>query len=582
MSIKHVWRLVALLGVVLGATSYHPPTRAQETDMPFIQYYDRMAGGIVIERADGSERRIISSAMVQPNHDMIMGGGWSPSGEWVAWQSYLYAFESTTLHGLSVVNAADGSRLTLFDALTGISQVTWSPTDDILLIGNEIEPSYRRGAESTVYYLVDVAAEKILTQMEVPRQADATWSPDGERVLIEQRVYASEVPMGVVVGVVDLVGNVENFKGATTLQQARWLSDGRLIYFDMNDATLYHADFVGNPKAYRLPRLTLEDVRFHPDFEQMPYAILYMRGEDQTRRVWMLNVLTGATAEIGYSDQYARFLADGSAVMLDAADQLLHIVFETETVTPILDDVPNYIVRGNVVFYWEAGLRLVDLATGDAERIYASDVPLFSDWLNVFVSPNGQWVIVPNPREQKLQVYHRATQTLTTLGLGYDERTPIDNYSVVWFPQSDRAYIEYGYGEQTTTQWVDLATGHLTPMPDRAGYFSIAPDERTVIYRGKCDDSLETWTLCVQDLATDEIHAAPLHSQYLESPFRRNGWVDTEWHPSGEWAIVSQYYGAYRGSPYPMIVRRDGTVMREIGGGCTPWLSDLCFGWYIP
>ena len=54
-----------------------------EDDVPYIYYYSNVLNGIVIERADGTDSRIIGQGLVDEDVAAIYGPGWSPDGRWV-------------------------------------------------------------------------------------------------------------------------------------------------------------------------------------------------------------------------------------------------------------------------------------------------------------------------------------------------------------------------------------------------------------------------------------------------------------------------------------------------------------------
>ena len=62
------------------------PVEASDEEIPFMYYYDESESAFIVERADGSDRRILAEYafpdMVNSNFLVIGGAGWSPSGEW--------------------------------------------------------------------------------------------------------------------------------------------------------------------------------------------------------------------------------------------------------------------------------------------------------------------------------------------------------------------------------------------------------------------------------------------------------------------------------------------------------------------
>jgi WD40 repeat protein len=92
---------------------------AQAELPPYIHYFDHLRGGLVIERADGTDSRMIP--------DVLMDAGppvWSASGKWM-------------VIGQEILST-DGKQRTPYPAVQGeissIGEQRWSPTDDVLLI----------------------------------------------------------------------------------------------------------------------------------------------------------------------------------------------------------------------------------------------------------------------------------------------------------------------------------------------------------------------------------------------------------------------------------------------------------------
>jgi hypothetical protein len=60
------------------------PLSAAQPEPPYLYYYSRMLGGIIIERADGTDSRIIGQDVIPAGLPGIRGPGWSPSGKYFA------------------------------------------------------------------------------------------------------------------------------------------------------------------------------------------------------------------------------------------------------------------------------------------------------------------------------------------------------------------------------------------------------------------------------------------------------------------------------------------------------------------
>jgi WD40 repeat protein len=153
------------------------PVHAQET--PYLYYYSDVLNAFVIERADGTDSRILAEGLMPPETNMILDADWSPSGKWFAWQSGKYTGGNARLRGW-IISADGEKRLTLLDGFTGITRTVWSPTEDLLAV---VKEDFRQGF---TFFLIDVEAEKIITSFELGSEQQDNymsriqWSPDGE------------------------------------------------------------------------------------------------------------------------------------------------------------------------------------------------------------------------------------------------------------------------------------------------------------------------------------------------------------------------------------------------------------------
>jgi WD40 repeat protein len=143
--------------------------RAQAEQPPYIHYFDHLRGGLVIERADGTDSRMI------PDVPMTAGPPvWSPSGKWMVMKNEIIS--------------TDGNRQIPYPLPTLINQLPltlWSPTDDIILAFG-----FEATSESIVAQLFDVETQTILANFDIQNPAfrdeeiDLYWEPDGTRAFV--------------------------------------------------------------------------------------------------------------------------------------------------------------------------------------------------------------------------------------------------------------------------------------------------------------------------------------------------------------------------------------------------------------
>jgi hypothetical protein len=109
---------------------------------PYIYYFSDVLNGIVVERADGTDSRILAQGLMPPDIDSISGPGWSPSGKWFAWKT----FKSTIYdqYGPSngyAVRVDNGATFSASDwGIKHVRQMEWatSANRNLLLVTGEI------------------------------------------------------------------------------------------------------------------------------------------------------------------------------------------------------------------------------------------------------------------------------------------------------------------------------------------------------------------------------------------------------------------------------------------------------------
>jgi hypothetical protein len=107
----------------------------QPSDAPFVYYYSWERGAFIVSRADSSDSHVPARFSVPHQLTHIQGPGWSPSGQWFAWNSYPL---SGTNYDLNVyaVHREGGEPLTILDSPSQIRSVMWAPNavSQVLLI----------------------------------------------------------------------------------------------------------------------------------------------------------------------------------------------------------------------------------------------------------------------------------------------------------------------------------------------------------------------------------------------------------------------------------------------------------------
>jgi WD40 repeat protein len=158
-----------LISVAISPVRAQPPT----SDAPYLYYYS--GNGFVIERADGSDSRVLGDGLMPPyEYGNFVHAAWSPSGRWLAWTSNSWGNSVSGRFlpvGAANVIRSDGSlRLTTFDSWGGGITLQWAENADLLFAAQQILERFPRTSEQTFsegmlrmrFALVDVTTGRTL------------------------------------------------------------------------------------------------------------------------------------------------------------------------------------------------------------------------------------------------------------------------------------------------------------------------------------------------------------------------------------------------------------------------------------
>jgi len=159
---------------------------------PYVYYYSSIENALIIERADGTDKRTIVSDLVDRTPEeiwSISGPGWSPDGHWFSLRIFPQGYPS----GL-VINVDSGAvePIQMWN-----SSSSWSPDSQFLLISGFIQPCEGYCLHQTTW-LFDVERNEILAWLDIFRGdmgAGATpidWDLDNDQVVF----YRHEANLG--------------------------------------------------------------------------------------------------------------------------------------------------------------------------------------------------------------------------------------------------------------------------------------------------------------------------------------------------------------------------------------------------
>jgi hypothetical protein len=139
--------ILLLLVVVTPSTAQSPP---------YLYYYSRLLGGIIIERADGTDSRIIGQDVIPAGLTGITGAGWSPSGKYFAVTGVNYEVSPQRITRTYII---DLSGEAYFPGLTEpLMPKAWSSDDKLMLVSQDLE-----GLSEASFWLLDVENEGVLS-----------------------------------------------------------------------------------------------------------------------------------------------------------------------------------------------------------------------------------------------------------------------------------------------------------------------------------------------------------------------------------------------------------------------------------
>jgi hypothetical protein len=136
-------------------------------DAPYIYYYSRALNGVVIERANGSDSRIVGKDLMPEPAEIVVGPGWSPDGRWFAWHGYRpLEFGFSIPQGAYAVSVDNEPLDMLAYFPFPVDQMLWHPTENLLLVygwgGGQNDSSK---INIVTYWLIDVDAQNLLVNM---------------------------------------------------------------------------------------------------------------------------------------------------------------------------------------------------------------------------------------------------------------------------------------------------------------------------------------------------------------------------------------------------------------------------------
>ena len=433
-------------------------TNLSHVNTPKIFYYSVARQAFIIERADGTESRLLAHYFLPAGHTQIVGAGWSPSGQWFSWTSQ-------RANGLGANNVYITSRdgqtnITLFPEDVILQESLWSPTDDYLLV--RVDPSFN---DVSVY---DPGTNEFLEKI-VGRELSmnggevifsAEWSPDGRLLALYD--HGSDTVRIVAIGE-DRATQVFPARG-TPLggcefgRLPHWIDSKHLAYLDPIHNQLIIRDIqTGTLTSIEMPEKDVDHADWTSDGN---YALIYTVGASYIDKLWLLSrdtesvqllsedALYGTNCRAPFNHTFwnsinqAFFVSDVMELYLVEAEkqEAIKIMPSVQGAINAEEDI-QWTPEGNLEFLWYVpelhGIQVYRYLT-DAQAFILVDpeLPTLTSHASVVSISNqgyrayGDFIINPATGERF------ATEIQTTRNYG-----PLGIVDVRWHPTKDWLFL---------------------------------------------------------------------------------------------------------------------------------------------
>lgn len=198
-------------------------SQAQVAQPPYLYYFDDEVKHLVIQRADGTDLRILGDGlMTEPT---AIGPGFSPSGRWFAWVGYsIYGDEPWSVYFIS----ADGSESVRYEMDFERVTIKWHPSEDWLLLRG------RTITNDIIIRILDVRSGNTLASVtSIPfdnhrcQFANTLWINDGSHALIDCTEYRAD-EINIIIAVLtpesEVMWITENSEPIGSLNSHGWIA----------------------------------------------------------------------------------------------------------------------------------------------------------------------------------------------------------------------------------------------------------------------------------------------------------------------------------------------------------------------
>lgn len=510
---KFASKLFFIMPILFFANFMQPEVKDYS---PFLYFYSEQEKAFLIERAGGTDIRVLSKYTLPENH-LIGGPGWSPSGKNFAWFSSSEYGPYVDQPSFAFLVNDQHRTLPLLSGLGEVSLMEWSPINDLLLVTRVREGSSSISGSILEMYIFDENAKILLREAYVQEAVDyIEWSPHGDYVLIYFHTNSSKENGIYKMRVVSPDGRSQErdfYQQSPFCSLPRWSVNNVVTYFDITRKYLVLESLLDNKVKAQL-NLQSKIPRFVDWSPNGQYALVYTTSncQEDTSQVWFLSITQKALELV--------------------ADDV---------------ELPELPYRNRLV---EADSGVYPFSTWSQNSVFSA-----------FIS-SGQLVIF-DPRVSKANRINPATSNEGQV----DSVKWASNDLVVftWTEKSSSGDSIYSYNPITSEIQLLIPSESGTPY---IGYFSLSPDEAYLAYvsSSKCGD------VCIMNLTGKA--QVPV---YLQSDLAAELPVDEViWHPRESWLFVLGEIDRGSGLRLVNVVSASGMAQRDLGV-CK--LGTSCFGW---
>ena len=368
-----------LLACIIISLLISPVPRTQAADFttnPYIYYFSDKINAFIIERADGTDTRVLGRGIMPPGVDRVDGPGWSPSGKWFAWTAEKYTNDSGYASWSSnyLISANGEHRVTLIERFQ-MSHMAWASGRDLLLIAPAYKEVIEKEGVQQLVSLYDPETNKLYTLEEgvLGNGIRADWNE--ENYVIEHQKLTTETEFivgkpndfqtrktfhGVITQRNDLTNEGVYFEDYVGYSTSSTSSTGNIAYIEDN-MLLVENLFTGEHHSFQKPNEDDLILRWSPDGQ---YAFLFGRQMYflSLKTNYIFYIDTPKLPEYGSACPQSTWSSDSKNALFEVENVTYRLTTSTEKLeiisVPRLDDCLGwYFQNDRQMLFWTQNYR---------------------------------------------------------------------------------------------------------------------------------------------------------------------------------------------------------------------------------